>query len=361
MFALTVNHTVASSADRFETTNESVVFSFLKNNPELNSALMSSSEITTILARTDRLVSEALAQSSFSGIVLTSKETNQTENLTTIQDNVIVKTNPADTDNFMRNGRIVHDVQPNETLAAIAASYGISLETLLLENKIEATTIIKPGNKLSILPTTGVSYKVSSGETSESIAAKFKIDEDSFLDANDFDVPISVPGDIEVGDIVTIPLAKVDLPAKPKPAPLTAKAGLRIASAPAGFVGGSLNFLWPTATRSITQGFRRGHAALDISNSSKVPIYATDDGFVEIAGWQSCYGNTIVINHGSGIKTRYAHASKLLVTAGQKVERGQQIAVQGNTGCVRGATGIHLHFEVMKNGVKLNPLSYVRP
>ncbi|MBX4186996.1 MAG: M23 family metallopeptidase, partial [Candidatus Doudnabacteria bacterium] len=70
---------------------------------------------------------------------------------------------------------------------------------------------------------------------------------------------------------------------------------------------------------------------------------------------------TIVINHGNGFKTRYGHASELYVSAGDYVKQGQLIAKQGNTGRVRGVTGIHLHFEILKNGKRVNPLSYVRP
>ena len=82
---------------------------------------------------------------------------------------------------------------------------------------------------------------------------------------------------------------------------------------------------------------------------------------MEVSGWQSGYGNTIVLNHGNGFKTRYGHASELYVSAGDKVAQGQVIAKQGRTGRVRGVTGIHLHFEIIKNGSRVNPLGYVKP
>jgi murein DD-endopeptidase MepM/ murein hydrolase activator NlpD len=136
---------------------------------------------------------------------------------------------------------------------------------------------------------------------------------------------------------------------------------LRQAAAPVGFVGGPVTFMWPTPVRTITQGWSSRHGGLDISDSKMEPIYAAADGFVEVSGYQKGYGNTIVINHGNGFKTRYAHASELYVAAGDQVVAGQNIAKQGRTGHVYGVTGIHLHFEIIKNGVKVNPLLYVKP
>ena len=85
-------------------------------------------------------------------------------------------------------------------------------------------------------------------------------------------------------------------------------------------------------------------------------MVAADDGIVELAGWQKSYGYTIVINHGSGRKTRYGHASNLLVSAGDQVVKGQIIMISGSTGR---STGPHLHFELLINGVRVNPLKYV--
>jgi murein DD-endopeptidase MepM/ murein hydrolase activator NlpD len=70
------------------------------------------------------------------------------------------------------------------------------------------------------------------------------------------------------------------------------------------------------------------------------------------------YGNVIVVDHGNGMQTLYAHNTELLVSVGQYVERGQPIATMGNTGRVYGRTGVHLHFEVIVNGVKKNPVVY---
>jgi len=139
------------------------------------------------------------------------------------------------------------------------------------------------------------------------------------------------------------------------------KVALKEASSPD--LGNSpVSFIWPTPTKNITQGFSSRHSGLDISDSKKEPIYASAAGFVEVSGFQANgYGNTAIVNHGSGLKTRYAHASELSVQAGDYVEQGQEIGKQGRTGRVRGVTGIHLHFEIILNDKKVNPLSYVRP
>src|SRR4051812_28482683 len=102
----------------------------------------------------------------------------------------------------------------------------------------------------------------------------------------------------------------------------------------------------------------RPHEGIDVSAPMGSPIEAPAAGVVTDAGWETGYGNTIVINHGFGIVTKFAHASKLLVKTGQKVSRGQRIALVGNSGL---ATGPHLHYEVHVNGRPVNPLKYVLP
>ena len=102
----------------------------------------------------------------------------------------------------------------------------------------------------------------------------------------------------------------------------------------------------------------RPHEGIDVSAPMGSPIEAPAAGIVTDAGWETGYGNTITINHGFGIVTKFAHASKLLVKTGQRVSRGQRIALVGNSGL---ATGPHLHYEVHVNGRPVNPLKYVLP
>lgn len=103
-------------------------------------------------------------------------------------------------------------------------------------------------------------------------------------------------------------------------------------------------------------GKRAFHSGLDISSRMKTPIIAPADGVVTFRGVQGGFGRMIVINHGHGIVTRYAHLSKYNVKVGQKVKRGDNIALLGNSGR---STGPHLHYEVLLSGVPTNPRYYI--
>lgn len=98
------------------------------------------------------------------------------------------------------------------------------------------------------------------------------------------------------------------------------------------------------------------HSALDISSRMGTPIISPSDGVVASVGKSYGYGKTLTINHGYGLKTKYAHLDKSLVKKGETVKRGQQIALMGNTGR---STGPHLHYEVHLKGVPVNPLRYI--
>ncbi|MBT2719876.1 peptidoglycan DD-metalloendopeptidase family protein [Bacillus sp. ISL-46] len=124
---------------------------------------------------------------------------------------------------------------------------------------------------------------------------------------------------------------------------------------------GEGNFAWPTVGGYVSskQGPRWGrmHKGIDIARPSNRTIKSADNGVVVSAGWGGGYGNKIVIDHQNGFRTIYGHMSSLKVRAGQTVSKGTSIGVMGATG---DATGIHLHFEVYKNGSLVNPLSYLR-
>lgn len=102
---------------------------------------------------------------------------------------------------------------------------------------------------------------------------------------------------------------------------------------------------------------RKFHKGMDFSCDKRTPVYATADGVVESAKWMSGYGYAVIINHGYGYKTLYAHLldKKFLVKKGQKVVRGEQIALSGNSGK---STGPHLHYEVIYKGKHENPINY---
>ena len=98
------------------------------------------------------------------------------------------------------------------------------------------------------------------------------------------------------------------------------------------------------------------HKAIDIVTRMKAPIIAPADGVVSLIGKNAGYGKVLAINHGYGLKTRYAHLSKILVKKGANIKRGQKIGLVGNTGRT---TGPHLHYEVHQNAVPVNPLRFI--
>ncbi|HHX24271.1 MAG TPA: peptidoglycan DD-metalloendopeptidase family protein [Thermoanaerobacterales bacterium] len=122
---------------------------------------------------------------------------------------------------------------------------------------------------------------------------------------------------------------------------------------------GSGRFLWPIVGQITSPYGWRGrefHAGIDICQSKGAPVRASNSGTVTFAGWRGGYGNLVIINHGGGIETYYAHNSSLLVSVGQQVEKSQQIATVGSTGR---STGPHVHFEIRVNGSPVNPMEYL--
>lgn len=98
------------------------------------------------------------------------------------------------------------------------------------------------------------------------------------------------------------------------------------------------------------------HSGQDFHAAIGTPVYATGDGIVESAQYNDGYGNCIIIDHGFGLKTLYAHLSKFSVKPGQAVKRGENIGLSGNSGV---SDGPHLHYEVIKDGAKVNPIAYM--
>ncbi len=124
---------------------------------------------------------------------------------------------------------------------------------------------------------------------------------------------------------------------------------------------------WPLAIRGTitsTYGYRSDpingsksfHQGLDIAAPKGTAVYAASDGVVIFSGYKNSYGNVVMIDHGGGIVTVYAHNSSLVAKTGQTVKRGSVISKVGSTGY---STGNHLHFEVRKNGATINPRNYV--
>lgn len=256
-----------------------------------------------------------------------------------------------------RGGEITsHIVQEGETLSTIAERYGLNVSTILWENDLNDTSKLKPGQELAILPVDGVRHKVSRGETIYSVGKKYGLDEtqvqaivdypfNEFLNDETFELAtgqyLIIPGGVKRVTGVTV-----------QPSYAT-----RL-TPDAGSVTALGSFVWPAAGR-ITQGYFFYHRAIDIANKAGGPTLAADSGTVVTAGWpdSSGYGNRILIDHGNGYQTLYAHLNLIQVAVGQRVNRGDVIGQMGSTGR---STGTHLHFEIRKGGVLMSPLSFLQ-
>ncbi len=258
-----------------------------------------------------------------------------------------------------------YEVQGGDTLSSIAQKYDLKLNTILWANNLTAKSIIRPREKLTLLPVDGVLYTIKKNDTIGKIASVYNADTQMVMDYND----ITDATKIHAGDAIIIPDGQPLVQAAPKPNS-TAKPPKNNNTAqndesnnppvvaPPPVASG--NLVWPTTTRNLTQRYSAKHRGIDISNGSTPPIFAANTGTVEFAGFNGDWGRTILIRGDDGLVTRYSHASEIDVSVGDYVNAGNQIGVVGNTGHVRGITGLHLDFRVYKNGVAINPLSLLQ-
>lgn len=277
----------------------------------------------------------------------------------------LVKINPQ-TDDANRVGLTdfaVHTIEGGESLSQIASRYGVSVETIMWENSLANANAIRAGQKLLVPPVDGVSYKVANGDSLGKIAKKYNISVDAIIAQNSLGSEV-----VAKGDSLFLPGARPISPPSTLASNFRAPTSTRD-SRPSSYVNidpstaapsVGKSFIFPTNGK-ITQGFRAGHYALDIANTSKPPIWSAGGGTVIKASsgtWGGGYGTHVIIDHGNGLKTLYGHMSSLNVTVGQWVNQGDVIGIMGNTGRVYGVTGIHLHWEVIQDGVKQYPANY---
>lgn len=249
---------------------------------------------------------------------------------------------------------IEYPVEDGDTLSSIAQKFGISQEAIKWANDMDSVDTIKPGQKLKILPVSGVGHIVKSGDTLESVAKRYEAEPQAILDFPFNDVPDDFK--LTVGQVLIVPEG-IPPEAKATPRPKTqtsfAQGPQTTFSAPG---GGS--FMWPTAG-GISQNFAWYHPAIDVANRAAPAVYSAAGGTVVVAGWPDNYGygNRVVVDHGNGYQTLYAHLSNIYVSTGQSVSRGQSVGKMGSTGR---STGIHLHFEIRFKGIAVNPLAILR-
>jgi murein DD-endopeptidase MepM/ murein hydrolase activator NlpD len=241
-------------------------------------------------------------------------------------------------------------VQSGDTIFGIAAQFGLAPETIMWANGRfveDNPDLLRVGQELIILPVDGVYHQVGGNDTLESVAAAYKVEPAAIVNYSLNELDVNNP-QITAGQWLTVPAGtKPYVPrtvvAYSGPIPEEASKGTGI-------------FGWPAAGQ-ITQGYWDRHRALDVGAWKGAPVQAADSGYVVAAGWDdSGYGRMVVIDHGNGFQTLYAHMQVYYVEVGDSVAKGEQIGEVGSTG---NSTGPHLHFEIRNNGIQRNPFGFL--
>jgi len=244
-------------------------------------------------------------------------------------------------------------VENGDTMAGISKKFGVDVDSIKWLNREVNEKKIKPGITLKIPPVVGVVHTVKTGETVYSIAKRYNVSAQAIVDFpfNEFSNDETFA--LAIGQKVIVPDG--EMPDEILVSPRSNLANVLTPSA--GNVSATGKWLWPTAG-TITQYFKPWHKGMDVANHSGGPILAADSGTVIAAGWDNTgYGNRVLVDHGNGYKTLYGHLSKLSVTTGQTVKRGDLLGQMGSTGR---STGTHLHFEIRTAKGNVDPVAALR-
>lgn len=242
---------------------------------------------------------------------------------------------------LLRSSIVTYTIQPGDNDWAIARRFGLDVDTLRFSNEWMRRNpdLIHPGKELVILPLKGAYHAVEEGETLQSIAQRYGV---PAADIVQFPLnAVNAAGLLRIGQKLVIPNGRLDY------------ADRILAPGPArGYA-----LTWPLRGK-VTQGYHRGHLAIDIATFYGAKVYASRGGRVIYArfspdGW---LGFRVIIAHGNGLATSYSHLSGIVVEEGQVVGRGEVIGQVGSTG---NSTGPHVHFEVISGGVRVNPQRYL--
>lgn len=253
----------------------------------------------------------------------------------------------ADIDRNYSSGRIsTYAVREGDSLSEIADMFDVSMNTILWANNLSSKEAVRPGMTLVILPVSGIRHTVASGDTLASLAKKYSSDADEIASYNG----ILRASGLTSGATVIIPggeLAVKKAPAKAKTVAKVKTGGSLGAVIGTGNTasGASSAFANPAPAGRLSQGIH-GWNGVDIAAAHGSAVNAAAGGTVIVSrasGWNGGYGNYVVVDHGNGVQTLYAHMSTNAVSVGETVARGQNIGTIGNTGQ---STGYHLHFEV---------------
>lgn len=251
-------------------------------------------------------------------------------------------------------------VQRGDSPGSIAESFGIQPETILGGNPFlsEESSLLQTDVELTILPVDGVLHDVSPGDTLAKISEQYGIPQEEIVAYAPNN--LTFPYRLTPGTQIVVPGAIRDLFVW-NPPTLADVSGRGNGTSPGRGVNngvrGTGTFIWPVISRYFTQYYWYGHQAIDVALPEGSAVVASDTGTVTYAGWNTTgYGYLIVVNHGNGYETFYAHLSGINVRVGQVVTQGQYIGATGNTG---NSSGPHIHFEVRSNGTRLDPCWYI--
>jgi LysM repeat protein len=255
-----------------------------------------------------------------------------------------------------------YTVQSGDTVFGIASKFEIEPETVLWGNYDvleDDPHLLRPGQELVILPVDGTYYQWQEGDQLDGVAASFDAEAGAILEWPGNKIDPANP-QIEPGDWLIIPDGRRPFKQWFVPTIARGQAGVGAAYGPGGCSGsysgavGSGGFIWPTATHTISgNDYWSGHLAIDIAAGAGASISAADTGVVVFAGWSTVgYGNMVMVDHGNGWQTLYAHLSQVVVACGQSVGQGSLVGLAGSTG---NSTGAHLHFEIRYQGGFVNP------
>jgi hypothetical protein len=263
---------------------------------------------------------------------------------------------------------IDYSVTTGDSVFGIAQSFNLQPESILWANYDQlndSPDMLSPGMELNIPPVDGVYYQWQTGDSLESVAAKFDTSAETILDweGNKFDL---TNPQVESGQWIMVPYGHREFVQWVIPTIARENSGvLKSVLGPGACEGnysgayGSGAFAWPSASHSLSgNDYWSGHLGIDIAGSLGDGVFASDAGVVVFAGWSNGgYGNMVMIDHGNGYQTLYAHLSSVSAACGQSVYTGTYIGAIGSTG---NSTGPHLHFEVRYLGGFINPW-YVLP
>lgn len=251
-----------------------------------------------------------------------------------------------------RDKVITYTVQKGDTITTIAKKFDISSDTIKWINDMTNDNLTV-GDELRIPPVTGVIHKVQKGDTVYSIAKKYDSNPQAIVDFpfNDFANPQTFA--LVEGQMLVVPDG-----IKPSEK-ITAPRQVFIAQGPVGPLSAA-GFTWPLRG-AISQFAAWYHMALDIVSPLGTPIVAAQNGKisgVSIGTWDGGYGTNVYIDNGGGWGSHYAHLSAVNVNVGDNVAAGKTVI--GWVGLTGRTTGSHLHFEILRNGALVNPLSYLQ-